>query len=1053
MILQIRYPASLLLAGLLLLGQIAFGSVHFTAADSSDLTISPPDTTTSRAGSNLTVPLSPADTITADPRIIPSIDPLLELLLTPGDEIPIDLERTSTRRVITAREIADLPVESITELISLQPGTVGAHVRGSRASDMEVYLDGISLRNPMTGYEGQEVGEFHGPSLHSSLGMELPDFAFSQVELLPGGFSTQYGNAGPAVVNLTTREGTHKHSGYIRLTTEGLYLRDWNGIKEREWYIDPTMHLPPDMEIESTYIVDQDGYGYHAGETLRTRTVFIQGGRIRIDDELVDAAGLQEIHANSLLDDWGREYVESTPIWTETQNDYDRTRVAYCFTGPLLRNAFYALSGEWLDQAKGRYENTSHQNYNVLGNLTFNISSGTRLKLTTLRSESVQGQYYHDNRKWQGGYWPYYGSLVRSLDTVNDRFRKNTLFTGVLTQALGPNAYINIAFGMYNSDFEQKRKDYDDRDGDGDRNEYLVFRKTFVPQGASGNPADTLLWRYTTEDEELAYIWTWDPTLSDSVNFPNTYAPKYRGRWVYGNPELLADDHLWSEEHKSGWKEVWIPVYDWDPGSWSYYSDWLFVTGDNQIEMTGVTHNDVDERILNVTDSYFHAVGDPYRAYLNTSSTIKTIKIDYNQHIGKNHIFRAGGEYLNYDLSALRINTSSPGNYYLDEWQRQPHEWALYLNDSFKHHDLQVEFGMRWDVYHLGDDVIYSAVADDHHQFPVNQKTDALIEPVIWEGPGISFSPSLGFAFPYKDRSVYFFRYSRHNRRPDWIYFYQNLDYNDQGAYPHIGNPELEPIQIKAYELGWTVKPRPDLVLDVTLFERDVLGWVQMQRGGELPGTKFRIPTNDDYGNSRGIELAVTKNYRQNTSLNLFYTYMVAKGRLSDPGLGGTYLWRQFIMPRKMVLTDYDQKHTLQLWLNLDMPPNRNPYLLFGNWKASVVYRYGSGLPFNSQSYTQSYIIPPENDLRRPHTKTVDLHLAKRINLPGSVWSIWIDVLNVFNEQNLIAEPDNAEWYLSKEDLDRDGNADHYRDPEGRYRDWTVWGPGRRVKVGMDIEW
>ena len=187
--------------------------------------------------------------------------------------------------------------------------------------------------------------------------------------------------------------------------------------------------------------------------------------------------------------------------------------------------------------------------------------------------------------------------------------------------------------------------------------------------------------------------------------------------------------------------------------------------------------------------------------------------------------------------------------------------------------------------------------------------------------------------------------------------------------------------------------------------------------------------------------------------MNLYYTYMIAKTRLSDPSIAGTYLWRQFIMPRKMLLADYDQKHTLQLRLNLEMPANRNPYLLFGNWKANVVYRYGSGLPFNSQSYTQAYIIPAENDMRRPHTKSVDLHLAKRLNLLGSVLSVWIDVLNIFNEQNLIAEPVNAEWYLSKEDLDDDGEPDHYLDPEGRYRDWTVWGPGRRVKLGMDIEW
>jgi hypothetical protein len=129
---------------------------------------------------------------------------------------------------------------------------------------------------------------------------------------------------------------------------------------------------------------------------------------------------------------------------------------------------------------------------------------------------------------------------------VNDRFRKNSVFTGVLTQAVGPNGQIKLTFGRYNSEFEQKRKDYDDRDGDGDHDEYLVFRKVLVRDGEPGTSAyqDTLLYRYTTEDEELAYIWTHDPTWSDSINFPNTYDPTYPGQWKFGNPDLLADSHL-----------------------------------------------------------------------------------------------------------------------------------------------------------------------------------------------------------------------------------------------------------------------------------------------------------------------------------------------------------------------------------------------------------------------------------------------------------------------------------------------------------------------------
>jgi hypothetical protein len=137
--------------------------------------------------------------------------------------------------------------------------------------------------------------------------------------------------------------------------------------------------------------------------------------------------------------------------------------------------------------------------------------------------------------------------------------------------------------------------------------------------------------------------------------------------------------------------------------------------------------------------------------------------------------------------------------------------------------------------------------------------------------------------------------------------------------------------------------------------------------------------------------------------------------------------------------------------VNIFVPPNKNPFLLFGNWRVNVTNRYGSGLPFDSQSRNAAYIIPAENDERRPFTNVVDMRVEKRINVGSGYASVWVDVFNLLNKINLGDEPDNAEWYLSQEDLDGNGVADHYQNPEGRYHDWTVWNAMRRIKVGIDV--
>ncbi|MFC1546992.1 carboxypeptidase regulatory-like domain-containing protein, partial [Candidatus Neomarinimicrobiota bacterium] len=382
-----------------------------------------------------------------------TVDFDMETTVLVGEEVTVTAERpliqmdnTATRSFITADQITGVAAETITELVTMEAGSVGANVRGGRASGTVYYIDGVSLRNPFVGYMSQTMGTFRGGgasgyAADNSLGVELPEFAFSEVEMLTGGYSPEFGNAQDAVVNIATKEGRSKHTGQIRITTEGMFLADQNGVEEYDHYIDPTLHLPPEMDVDATYIVDEDGYGHTAGDTVGSpRTVTIRGGELMINGELVDAEGIQDIHKSSVLDNVGREYKESTPIWTESRNDYDRTHVAYSLSGPLFQNAYYAISGEWQDQTKGRYENQHRKDFSVLGKLTYNISQRTKLNMTALLSQNERGTYSQYTRKWQGGYMPGFGPIAKSLDTRSDIYKKDFIFSGVLTQSLGPNA-------------------------------------------------------------------------------------------------------------------------------------------------------------------------------------------------------------------------------------------------------------------------------------------------------------------------------------------------------------------------------------------------------------------------------------------------------------------------------------------------------------------------------------------------------------------------------------------------------------------------------------
>ena len=950
-----------------------------------------------------------------------------------SDSIHTDSVIYHEYQTISETDILNQPVESITELVSLQPGV--------RVSGTVFYLDGFRLRNPLVGYDGQSTVYYREPGQNASLGFELPALAFHNMEVYCNGFLPEFGNARVTVINLITKKGTSKHTGRIRVIDEGTYLTGLQSVDEKEWYIDARIHDNPGLSLPAdTNLVNSYG-----------DTVDVLGGRIILGGTEYDAAGIDQVHMESEIGyiKGRRAYTNSTPIWTDKRGAYKSRKYSFNLAGPLMAGAHYAISGDFLDRSRGLFENQSQNNFNILAKLTYNMSSKTKLNLSMLTSKQEYGIYDYDYAKYAGGYLPGYGPLYSTLDMLPDRFKNSLLLTGVLTHSLNANSYLTVTFGSYNSEYEQKRKDYDDRDGDGDRDEYLVYKKIDVN---SGDPDSAMIkqeYRYTTEDGDLFYIWTQNPTLLDSTH--TNYDTAYSGEWKIGNENLLATDHVWTEANPVGWKEIWKAEYDLTTETWSWTSQWLFVNGENEREELGVAHDDLDEKIFQVTDSWFGAYGDAY-SYSNMKSTVTTMKLDYSSQIHPIHFIQAGVELLTYKLDVFNLRAFSVSNFYLDEWVTTPTEWGLYFRDKIELGGLTVNAGVRFDSYNLGDNVVYSGVACDLNKFPVTEEGE-IVEPVNWKdevGSKIYFSPRFGWSYRISKHNWFHFNYSNLYQRPDWRYFFENLGYSTAGAYEEIGNPELEPQRTISYEVGFTHQFTDNMKVDVSAYYKDIFGWTQQSKGGDLAATHIWYYDNAGLGNAKGFEMALDKRMSNNSSLDINYTYLITNGRMSDPQLVLNYMWRNLGLLRESQLLDYDQRHTLNTTVSIYIPPSSNPMLLYGGWRITVINRYGSGLPYDSPKWS---LVPPVNDKRRPFTNTLDMRLSKQITFGSITVKTFIDVFNLLDRKNLIADPVNSEWYLSKEDLDDDGKLDHYLDPEGRRGDWTVWGPLRRVRVGLDIDW
>jgi len=111
-------------------------------------------------------------------------------------------DQTSASAKISGDEIKALPVENFKDVIRLTAGvTTGLggdiHIRGGRASEIQYYIDGMAVSNP----------------LNNQMAVQVENNAIQELEVISGTFNAEYGQAMSGIVNIVTREGSDQFMG------------------------------------------------------------------------------------------------------------------------------------------------------------------------------------------------------------------------------------------------------------------------------------------------------------------------------------------------------------------------------------------------------------------------------------------------------------------------------------------------------------------------------------------------------------------------------------------------------------------------------------------------------------------------------------------------------------------------------------------------------------------------------------------------------------------------------------------------------------------------
>ncbi len=144
------------------------------------------------------VKVKDGETVTIDFYLQEEAIQLSELTVV-GKRPLIEKELSASVKTIGKNELNALGTVDVRQVLAQQAAVSGEgtdlHVRGGRSNEILLMVDGIPIRDPLSG---------------SAFAMHIPTTAVRELEALTGGFNAEYGQAMSGVINIEIREGGSK---------------------------------------------------------------------------------------------------------------------------------------------------------------------------------------------------------------------------------------------------------------------------------------------------------------------------------------------------------------------------------------------------------------------------------------------------------------------------------------------------------------------------------------------------------------------------------------------------------------------------------------------------------------------------------------------------------------------------------------------------------------------------------------------------------------------------------------------------------------------------
>ena len=874
----------------------------------------------------------------------------------------VDSKSTNERRTIRSEDITNLPVRDADEIVALQTGAIrvgnNLHIRGGRLEEVAYYVDGV-----------YQVNDFNRISRPQAA--EVSSQALEELSFQAGGFDAEYGSATAGLINMSTKTGGRKFNIAGEIATDEFLPSEDGGT-----FLDKS-----DDGLFQTYSYGQNIYNLSINGPVLPDLTFYLNAEYQYNEDRRTTSG---------------SHPEST------------------YLGDLDSNG-YATYDEYEVFAKyGPLPNNSETKLLATGNLLY-AKKNIRIKI---------GGNIANTR------WNSYGTTVASFDKAAFALESIPLWksktqAGYMrgTWTINSKTLLDFQVSSFNDGYETgHEKLWDD----------------FFYYGLKEFPVDELDALAALDDDERRQMLAneYDPIQyiidhrSDftEVDGNLVYQPALRQNGTDPSTSGAYADFSAPGTINSAYARN-------ETGYWGMNTNLKMQRGVHELKVGG----EFRQYLIR-----YYRLGAPERLastfFNNTPRNQEEFATDlaagdlalgdytvYQDYID-NYWFQAYknaySENMGYSIDGSSLVNTALGDD--RDGARRPTVAGVYLQDKVEMSDLIMNIGLRYDY-----------IAANNFQFRdpskiILDQEGAIAEQVYMDEDGIYssyettpfdatgteqltlrdpihiISPRLGLAFPVTDRTVFHAQYGKYVQQPQlnrlflsYTRFAANLS---QGNYTTSGNPELEPVRTTSYEIGFQQAIGDAASLDMTVFYKQMTGYVQIRNVQDATPVIYARYVNGDYGSIKGLSTSFNLRRSGYVQATLNYTLQYAGGTGSTGAGQYKIAWQSGNYPSFVSPLDFDQRHTGSI--NVDFRTTSKDRIPEAG--ANLLFTFGSGRRYTPMAIN-SAVFPGTSDTPvaalnsgvMPWFYQMDLKLDKNFTVGPLRLNTYIWVKNLLDRSNV----------------------------------------------------